>query len=182
MQTCYTCTDASSCHFVNYGGGSVESYDKTALLSLQAFFFFLKWPSCREKAVRRRKNAWMTSREKTGDEIEAARSNFPLSSLRVHTVYWLTYCIYFQCVFLLCSSCSPQPLTYSRYLSFGLSLLPSFPGGWTLASKICYIDQFLLLVSLTDETLGDITKYRTTLSPNHTELRQMTATGSCLWV
>lgn len=108
------------------------------------------------------------------DGIEAARSNFGLPSLRVYTVYWLTYCIYFQCVFILCSSCSPQPLTYSRYLSFGLSLPPSFPRGRTPASKICYIDLIFLSAGrvIKKMKLWEILQHTMRLSPNHTELRE----------
>lgn len=114
------------------------------------------------------------------DGIEAARSNFGLPSLRVYTVYWLTYCIYFQCVFILCSSCSPQPLTYSRYLSFGLSLPPSFPRGRTPASKICYIDLIFFErwpCHQKDETLRDITTHNAPLSKPHRTQRKTVATG-----
>lgn len=135
---------------------------KTALLSFQPCIF--KWPTCREKAVRRWRKAWMT-RVKMGDGIEAARSNFPLSSVRVYT-HVLTHVLY---VFSVCIYTLFQLLPTISYLfslSFFRPRLSPFllsPEGelQRLKSALLILFSWVPVLSLTDETLGDITTQNT---------------------
>lgn len=149
----------------------MASRDKTALLSLQPYFIFfevtyLQRGSCQEMEKCMKDIS-------CDDGMEAARSNFPLSSLRVYTVYCLTYYTFSACIFTLFQLLPHNLLPiFVIFVLFSLCLL-RFPRGQTLASKICYIDlMFLgvLVLSLTDETLGDITTLSTVIFLNHAEL------------
>lgn len=138
----------------------MASRDKTALLSLQHYFFF--WSDL------------LAEKKLSGDGKMHERhlwwwdggSEIKFSSLISQGVYGiLSHVLYiFSVYFYFVSAAPPQPFTYFRYfVLFSLCLL-RFPRGQTLASKICYIDlMFLgvLVLSLTDETLGDITTLST---------------------